>query len=193
MATLIEYLMESKDKKELSEKIVIKLLEYGLVEDIKHLELDSIIKKLVAERVLNYEGKVIKSSVKYRDYFPLKDTPMTIDDIVEGIETIYRGKIGIAAGRKYPLLDSRYNIRKEIVRFKELYEIEGDDIIKAMEYYFNKAKKIGTSYKYAPRVCTFINGNDKNRYLLNYVARIQSTEGEESVVPDINEGVYTDV
>jgi len=185
MGTLdLGFLVSSKNKNELSEKLVIILLENYEIDEIAHLKLGTVIERLKEKNIVRANNKVNKSSLRYIQYFKESESTSRFDlkRVTKKVVQLFAGKMGTANGKNYILLSSSLEISKALDEFKKKYEdVEENEIFEAIDLYFSLAKKKHGMYEYAPKAVTFISGSTSMLYLYNYVMLNRNKDKEDVV------------
>jgi len=161
-----------KDNNGLAKLFVIRLVE------MKHLsnaflnaypKYNRIIGMLKKEGMLLKDGTLNRGNstlIRYINLLSKKVTSNIADDYIR----LWRGLRSITnTGSTYLMSSTKINVQKELEKFNKNHpEIRNEEILKATKYYLENAERQGNYYKYAPKSSTFINGNDKNSYLIDY-------------------------
>ncbi len=196
MGTLIEMLHTAENKSILIKRLVIALIDnYGL-ESNKHLGIEKVVGELKQEKVLDVRGRLMKQSTKYKQYIE-EDISNEVDikRLTKKLIKIFAGKKGVAGGRRYILLSTPAETTRALVKFiADNDDVTEEDIVKATKLFFDMQDGENNIYKYAPKIHTFITGNESKAYLLNYVMQIKGEDGESNrKVKHFSEGIYRDV
>jgi len=199
MGTLIKQLKLSKNTKDLTKKVVIKLLEEFPIKELEHLTLDKVINELKEEKVITIHNTVNKESNAYKYYFNEEDK-LEFDSIkvAQALLTLFTGKIGCSKsnGRvdMYDLVAKKSEVIAAIEDFHKLYEdYTIEEIIGATSMFFNMREKTDGAYLYAPKITTYIKGSDKKSYLPSYIEMYRLTNKSTTQTGIHRDGVYRDV
>jgi len=194
MGTLIEMLHTSTDKTLMVKRLVIALIDnYGL-ENNRHLGIDKVVEELKQEKVLDNKGRILKKSPSYLKYIEEEiSKEIDIKRLTRKLIGIFAGKKGSAGGRHYILLSTTMEVSKALIKFlADNDEVTEEEIIEATKLYFTMNEGINGVYKYAPKIHTFITGNESKAYLINYIMQIRG-DTKTNKVKHFNEGIYKDV
>lgn len=175
-----------------------------LIENIPQLK--PVVEILFDESILYRIGEALSINAKaysksiYKKILEEEESLMDFESLFKKISAIWRGKRGVGTNNaKYMLFDQN-RAKGELALFMEKYpEISGEDILKANEEFIVQLELTRDGdYKLAPKCSTFIKGNDKNGYMIEYCHNIMNRHGMQKVIKatfidDVYGGFGTDI
>jgi len=185
---------------ELLSLLVIEAAKYKLLPNliVTVPELMKIVNRLVDANIIlkrgsNYElNYTMYDGSKYCKILDACSSTLSINTVTKRFLSNWRGKMGITKEmKKYPLLDKKAAEKYLYDFIRDNEDIEVDVILKANEEFLENIDKDSMGYlKYAPKCSTFITGNAKNGYLIEYCHNIMERRAHQKTIFRGNDDSY---
>jgi hypothetical protein len=180
---------------------IIMAVRLGKYDDlIKNIpKLKTVVEKLFDEGILFRVQGILSINIrnynksKYKQILEKHEVLMDFDTLFSTISKLWRGKRGVGSNNmRYMLFDSTKS-RQMLAKFiEENTDVSYDVILKANEEFLAQLEITDTTdYKAAPKCSTFITGNERNGYLIEYCYNIMNRQKlQKDIRINFNDEVY---